>query len=156
MRQILQTTWGKYLVALAAVLAALLVRGAIGPWVGRGAATVTLYGAIAVAVWAGGDKPGVLAALVGYLGVNFFFIEPRGSVSLENLGDVGRFIGFLLSASLIIALGGAMHAARQRAEREAEAARRQASDLKQEIDNHRQTRASLEAKERDLQIEAGA
>src|SRR2546426_242480 len=52
----------------------------------------------------------------------------------------------------LAAVGGAMHAARQRAEREAEAARRQATDLKQEIEDHRQTRASLEAKERDLQI----
>jgi PAS domain S-box-containing protein len=149
-RRFLDTRWGKYAIALVAVAVALGIRGLIDPLVGRGAATVTLYGAIAVAVWAGGYKPGILAALVGYLGVNWFFMEPRGSVSIENLADVGRFIGFMLSAALIIALGGAMHAARQRTEREAELARRHAEDLEREVEGHRQTRASLEAKEHDL------
>jgi PAS domain S-box-containing protein len=151
-RRFLQTRWAKYAIALAAVAAALVIRGLIDPLVGRGAATVTLYGAIAVAVWAGGYKPGILAALVGYLGVNWFFMEPRGSISIENLYDVGRFIGFMLSAALIIALGGAMHAARQRTEREADSARRHAEDLQREVEGHRQTRASLEAKEHDLHL----
>jgi len=129
MRQLLRSTWGKYLIALAAVAAALLIRGLIDPLVGRGAATVTLYGAIAVAVWAGGYKPGLLAAMVGYLAVNYFFIEPRGSISVENLSDVGRLLGFLLSALLIIALGGAMHGARERAEKQAETAKRYYADV---------------------------
>jgi PAS domain S-box-containing protein len=149
--RILQTTWGKYAIAFAAVTGALLIRALIDPIVGRGAATVTLYGAIVVAVWAGGYKPGIFAALLGYLGVNWFFIEPRGSISLENLADVGRFLGYSLSATLIIALGGAMHAARERAEREAQSAKRHAEDLEREVEGHRQTRASLEAKEHDLQ-----
>ena len=59
---------------------------------------------IAVAVWAGGYRPGILAAIVGYLAVNYFFIEPRGSISLENAGDVGRFIAYVISTGLIIAL----------------------------------------------------
>jgi len=101
-------------------------------------------------VWAGGYKPGILAALIGYLGVNWFFIEPRGSISLENVADVGRLFGFMLSAALIIALGGAMHAARERAEREAASARRHAEDLEREAEEHRQTRASLEARDHDL------
>jgi len=152
MPRILQTTWGKYAIALAAVAAALAVRALIDPLVPRGAATVTLYGAIAVAVWAGGYKPGILAALVGYLGVDYFFVEPRGAISLEKLADVGRPVGFALSGALIIALGGAMHAARQRAEREGETAQRRAEDLEREVEEHRRTRASLEAKEHDLQI----
>jgi PAS domain S-box-containing protein len=152
MRQFLHTTWGKYLVALAAVAAALVIRGLIDPLIGKGGATVTLYGAIAVAVWAGGYKPGLFAAVLGYLAVNYFFIEPRGSISLESLSDLGRFIGFLLSALLIIALGGAMHAARERAEQQARSATRHAADLEKEVEDHRQTRASLETKEGELQI----
>src|SRR5258708_36981384 len=106
MRRFLQSTWGKYLIALAAVAAALLIRGLIDPLVGRGAATVTLYGAIAVAVWAGGDKPGLLAAIVGYLAVNYFFIEPRGSVRVENLSRVGRLLRLLVSRPPHHPLGG--------------------------------------------------
>ncbi|HYM28194.1 MAG TPA: DUF4118 domain-containing protein, partial [Steroidobacteraceae bacterium] len=145
-----KTAWGKYAIALAAVAVALAIRGAIDPLVGRGAATVTLYGAIVVAVWAGGWKPGILAAIVGYLGINWFFIEPRGSISLENIADAGRLFGFMLSAALIIALGGAMHAARERAQREAALARRHAEQLEHEVGEHRQTRASLEARDHDL------
>jgi len=145
-----KSTWGKYAIALAAVAVALAIRGAIDPLVGSGAATVTLYGAIVAAVWAGGWKPGILAALAGYLGVNWFFIDPRGSISIEDAADLGRLLGFMVSAALIIALGGAMHAARERAEREAASARRHAEDLEREVEEHRQTRASLEAKEHDL------
>jgi len=152
MREFLQSAWGKYLVALAAVAVALLAHGFSDRWVGSDAAMVMLYGAIAVAVWAGGYKPGLLATVVGYLAVNYFFIEPRGSISLETLGDVGRFIGFMLSALLIIALGGAMHSARERAELQARFATRHAADLEKEVEDHRQTRENLEAKEGDLQI----
>jgi PAS domain S-box-containing protein len=152
MQEFLQSTVGKYLVALAAVAAALLFRGLLDPWIGSDAATVTLYGAIAVAVWHGGYKPGLLATIAGYLAANYFFIEPRGSVSLETLADLGRFLGFMLSALLIIALGGAMHSARQRAEQQARSSTRHATDLEKEIDDHRETRASLETKEGDLQI----
>lgn len=152
MREFLQSTLGKYLVALAAVAAALLVRGLLDPWIGNAAATVTLYGAIAVAVWHGGYKPGLLATIAGYLAANFFFIEPRGSISLDTLDDLGRFLGFMFSALLIIALGGAMHSARQRAEQQARSSTRHAADLEKEIEDHRQTRSSLESKEGDLQI----
>src|SRR5258706_9200089 len=152
MRAFLKSSWGKYLVALAAVAAALLFRALLDPWIGNDAATVTLYGAIAVAVWHGGYKPGLFATIVGYLAANYFFIEPRGTISLETLADLGRFLGFMLSALLIIALGGAMHSARERAEQQARSSTRHASDLEKEVDDHRQTRASLETKEGDLQI----
>src|SRR5216683_202855 len=132
MREFLQSTWGRHLVALAAVL----FRALLDPWIGSDAATVTLYGAIAVAVWHGGYKPGLLATIVGYLAANYFFIEPRGSISLETLADLGR----------------SMHSARERAEQQARSSTRHAADLEKEVDDHRQTRASLEAKEGDLQI----
>src|SRR4051794_29987402 len=152
MKGFLQSPWGKYVIALLAVAAALAIRGAMDPWIGRGSATVTLYGAIALAVWFGGFKPGLLAAVIGYLGVNYFFIEPRGTLSLSNTPDFIRFGGFLLSTLLIIALGGAMHSARRRAESDAAMARQRALDLQNEVEQHRRTQGDLEAKERDLQI----
>jgi PAS domain S-box-containing protein len=65
---------------------------------------------------------------------------------------VSPFAGYFLYASLIIALGGAMHSARRRAETDASTALRRALELEEEIEGHRKTRGSLEAKERDLQI----
>jgi PAS domain S-box-containing protein len=98
MRRFLQSSFGKYVIALVGVAAALALQQVLTPWIGSGGATIAV------------------------------------------------------SAVLIIALGGAMHSARRRAEGEAGAARRHAGDLEKEIEDHRLTRASLEAKERDLQI----
>ena len=152
MRRFLQSSWGKYAIALVAVAVAVLLRAALDPIVGAGAATVTLYGAIVVAVWAGGYLPGILAAVAGYLAVNWFFIEPRGSIGFETIGHVGSLIGYAVSAIFIIALGGAMQKARRRAELDAEAAQRHATKLEQEVADHRVTRANLEGKERDLHL----
>ncbi len=99
-----------YAVALGAIAAALLVRAGLDPWIGRGAATITVYGAVVVAVWYGGAWPGLFAAVAGYFAANYFF-----SQSLLDR-DVARLVGYAISNFLIIGLGGAMHAARARAE----------------------------------------
>ena len=39
---------------------------------------VTLFGAVAVAVWAGGWRHAALVALLGYVACNYLFIAPRG------------------------------------------------------------------------------
>ena len=108
--------WRTYLVALAAVAVATGVRWSLDPWLGGGAVTIYLFGAIVVAVWYGGYRPGVLAAIAGYVAANYLFLGERGTVGFSTSQDFLRFAGFAGSASLIIALGGAMHAARRRAE----------------------------------------
>jgi PAS domain S-box-containing protein len=111
-----RSSWAGYGVALAAVAGALALRGVLDPLVGSGAATTTVYGAIAIAVWFGGFAPGLVVAVVGYLASNYFFIEPRGSISISSWKEIGQFAGFAISSLVIIGLGGAMHAARRRAE----------------------------------------
>jgi PAS domain S-box-containing protein len=102
--------WMGYGVALGAVAGALLVRAGLDPWIGRGAATITIYGAVVLAVWYGGALPGLFAAIAGYFAANYFF-----SSSLLDR-DLARLVGYSLSNLLIIGLGGAMHSARARAE----------------------------------------
>ena len=143
---------GPYVVALAAVAIALGMRWALDPYIGRGAATIYLFGAIVVAVWYGGYRPGILAAVVGYMVSNYLFVGERGSLGFSSLQEFLRFFGFALSATLIIALGGAMHAARRRAEGDAATVRKHAASLEAEIAGHRRTRGELEARERDMQI----
>ena len=142
-------SWRKYAIALAAVAGAIGLRAALAPWMSGGGATITLYGAIAIAVWFGGYKPGIVAAIAGYAGIMWAF---RGAAAHVNGAEAARLAGFVLSASLIIALGGAMHAARRRAEADTHEARRRARELELEVEDHRRTRETLEAKERDLQI----
>ncbi|HYD57115.1 MAG TPA: PAS domain-containing protein, partial [Burkholderiales bacterium] len=111
-----------------------------------------LYRAIVVAVWHGGYRSGILASVAGYLAANVLFIAPRGVLHLDSADDVARVGAYALTSLLIIALGGAMHAARRRAESDAVAARGHAARLEEEIAGHRRTREGLEHKERELQI----
>ena len=116
MRRLADSWWARYGVALAAVAAALVLRGVLDPLVGSGAATTTIYGAIAIAVWYGGALPGLAATLAGDLASNYFFIEPRGSISIDSAKELGLLAGFAISSAIIVCLGGAMHAARRLAE----------------------------------------
>jgi two-component system CheB/CheR fusion protein len=120
MRRFPDSWWARYVVALAAVAAALALRGVLDPLVGGGAATTTIYGAIAVAVWFGGALPGLAAAVAGYVASNYLFIEPRGSISIIDAKELGLLVGFAISSAIIIGLGGMMHAARRRAEQSEE------------------------------------
>ena len=56
-----------YGVAIAAVVAAVLLRWLLDPLIGNALPLVTLFGAVAAAVWAGGYGPAILSAIVGYV-----------------------------------------------------------------------------------------
>ena len=66
------------LLSLSCVALAVAVRWLLDPWLGDNLPLVTLYGAVAAAVWIGGYSQGVVAAIVGYLACDYFFIAPRG------------------------------------------------------------------------------
>ena len=119
--------------AVAVALGALLLRWFLDPWLGNGIPYITLYGAVAIAVWFGGLGPAVLAMVLGYAVVNVRYISPQGEVAISGPAD-GIALGlFALSASLIIVLGEAMRRARDRyraseAELKARAAELQRAD----------------------------
>jgi PAS domain S-box-containing protein len=104
-----------YLGALGATGAALLLRGAMAPWLGPTLPLATLYGAVALAVWWGGYGPALLAAVLGYLGATFFFGEPFSAYRFSAPALAGA-LAYLASCAAIIGLGEAMRRARARAE----------------------------------------
>ena len=110
----MQRRWLPYLVALAAVCAALAVRAALDPWLGQRVPYITLFGAIIVAAWYGGPGPALLAALTAWIAAQLLFVEPRGQINLRGVQDVIEIIGYGVSSLLIAGLGGAMQSARQR------------------------------------------
>ena len=113
----------RWVVALVAVAVAVGVRFALDPWLGARVPYITLYGALIVAAWFGGFVPALLAAAVGFAAIDYFFIEPRGTLGLGET-HWAELAAFLVSAALIAGLGGAMHAARRRAESSEERFRR--------------------------------
>jgi PAS domain S-box-containing protein len=105
-----------YLVALAATLAAVLVRSLLDPLMGDTLPLVTLYGAIAVAVWAGGTRPALLASVLGYLACSYLFIQPRGALGLDEPRNLVGLAAYLITSAIIIGFGATLWEARRRAE----------------------------------------
>jgi PAS domain S-box-containing protein len=110
----LQRRWLSYLVALAAVCAALALRAALDPWLGARVPYITTFGAIIVAAWYGGAGPALLAAAAAWIATQLLFVEPRGQINLRGAQDVIEVVAYAVSSLLIAGLGGAMQSARQR------------------------------------------
>jgi PAS domain S-box-containing protein len=103
------------LIAIATLVAAVLLRLALDPVMGDGLPLVTLFGAVAIAVWAGGTRPAVIVVAVGYLACAYLFIPPRGQIGPTNFQNTVGLVAYLFTCALIIAIGEAMRSAQQRA-----------------------------------------
>jgi PAS domain S-box-containing protein len=76
---------------------------------------VTLFGAVAGAVWLGGYRPALLVVIFGYLACAYLFIPPRGAVVLTSAETVAGLIAYLFTCSLIVGIGEGMRGAQARA-----------------------------------------
>ena len=103
-----------YTLAIAVCTAAILVRWALDPVMGDALPLVTLFGAVAAAVWVGGYRPALLVTLLGYVACSYLFISPRGRVVFDLANLIG-FVAYLLTCALIIGIGEAMRKAQTRA-----------------------------------------
>jgi len=104
-----------YSLSFAALAAAVLLRYLLDPWMGDALPLVTLFGAVAMAVWLGGYVPAVIVTIFGYLACSYFFIEPRGQIRLADPGILIGVLAYLFTCSLIIGFGEAMRHAQMRA-----------------------------------------
>lgn len=102
----------RYLVALAAVLGAVLLRAALDGWLAERATYSALYGAVAIAVWYGGLNAGVLAALIGFPLSTYLFRWPSYGIDREQ--DIIALVLYVLSCTVIIGLGERAHRAKRR------------------------------------------
>jgi PAS domain S-box-containing protein len=102
-------------VSLAALALAIALRWLIDPILGDALPLVTLFGAVAVAVWTGGWRHAALVALVGYAACNLLFIAPRGVLQLNVGLEIVGFVAYAFTCALIVAIGEAMRGARSRA-----------------------------------------
>ena len=67
-----------------ALAAAVLLRWLLDPLMGDALPLVTLFGAVAVAVWVGGYRPAIVVAILGYVACAYLFIHPRGHLGLDR------------------------------------------------------------------------
>jgi PAS domain S-box-containing protein len=103
-----------YALSLVALAAAILLRYALDPWMGSALPLVTTFSAVAAAVWIGGLVPATLVTILGYLGCDYLFIDPRGAFHVAEAAQIIGIAAYLLTCSLIIAFGEAERRARRR------------------------------------------
>ena len=93
------------------------MRWLLDPILGDALPLVTLFGAVAAAVWLGGYRLALPVTLLGYIACHYFFIPPRGHLDLTGAGTVVGLIAYLLTCALIIVFGEAARIAEARAHR---------------------------------------
>jgi PAS domain S-box-containing protein len=105
----------KHFAAMSVLAAAVLLRGLLDPVLGDALPFVTIFGAVAAAVWIGGYRPGIAVAVLGYVACSYLFIEPRGQLVLGTAANRVGLIAYLFTCALIITFGEATRIAQVRA-----------------------------------------
>ncbi len=104
-----------YGISLLVLAAAVLLRWLLDPVMGDSLPLVTLFGAVAAAVWVGGYLPAVIVAIFGYIACAYLFIPPRGTVDLSTPETVVGLVAYLVTCSLLVGIGEGMRSAQARA-----------------------------------------
>ncbi len=95
----------RYALAILAALVALSLRHLLIPLLGFDNPYHTAWLAVAFSAWYCGVGPSVVTALVGALGVWYWFLPPFHSFALQDRTEVFGIVGFLAFSGVIIALG---------------------------------------------------
>ena len=104
-----------YVLGLLAVAAAVLLRWILDPLMGDAFPLVTLFGAVAAAVWLGGYRVAIPITLIGYIACHYLFIEPRGQIDVTGTANLVGLVAYLFTCALIIVFGEAARVAHTRA-----------------------------------------
>jgi PAS domain S-box-containing protein len=92
-------------VPVTALAVALFVRWLLDPWLHEFWAATLIFGAVAVAVWYGGYRQGIVIAILGYAASQWLFMSPRGTLPLGSATGLLGLCLYAVSTGLIIALG---------------------------------------------------
>ena len=95
---------GRYTIALSVAAFAVLLRWCLEPLLGHVAFYVTVYMAVAFCALICGLGPAVLSGLTGFLGIFYWFVDPRRSLALGR-AQIHSIIGFFLVCAVLIWLG---------------------------------------------------
>lgn len=95
----------RYLFAFLAMAVALSVRALLEPSLGPHHAYITLFAATAFSAWYCGAWPAGLAAVLGVVVANFYFIPPLGRIGLITRQDIAGTLAYLIASATVIALG---------------------------------------------------
>lgn len=107
-------TWQRYLVAVAVVIAATVLRLVLLEHLGLRVTFITFYPAVILAALYGGLGPGLLATVLSALFAKYLWMEPVGALAVKNFYD-GLALGlFGASGALISYVTEVLHRAQAR------------------------------------------
>ncbi len=135
--------WKHCVVAGLGVLAALLLRGALSPWLGGQLPFMLFAVAAMVAAWYGGLWPGLAAILAGGFLGSWLFLLPSNKLTFQDPNDWLRVLGFVLTSGVGVVLCGALHRSRRRLSQLAADLRAHGKQLQQELDTRRRSEQAL-------------
>ncbi len=95
----------RFTIAVATAVLAVLLRGLLDPVLGHVAFYVTLYMAVAFNAVVCGAAPAALSSLVGFLGIFYWFVDPRHSLLVVRPSEIHGVVGSLLVCLVLITLG---------------------------------------------------
>ena len=98
-----------YLIAVAATLTAVALRLALTALLGNELPYLTFFGAIMVAGWYGGFKPGLVATVLSAAATSSLFLAPRLALHQFRAGDVVGLLVFVSTGCLISLLCERLH-----------------------------------------------
>jgi two-component system, NarL family, sensor kinase len=93
-----------YTIAIATVALAVLLRWFLDPVLGHVALYVTVYMAVAFCALVCGFGPALLSALVGFLAIFYWFVDPHHFISVTR-PEIHGVIGFFLVCAVLVGLG---------------------------------------------------
>ena len=134
----------RYGVACGAVALATATKVMLDPALGGYSPFVLFSAAVMVSAWFGGMGPALGATILSALLGAFFFFPPRFSFAIASHSDRLRLVVFVMEMALISLLGGALHAARRRAE---DSERSLQAEMAERTRLYRETEARREAAE---------
>lgn len=144
-------TWG-YGVGVAAVLAALLLKLILDPFVSQEETPFLLFSsAIMLSAWYGGLKPGLAATLVAIGIMDWFFLAPRFSLAISGSRQLLQVVVFLVEGCLVSALAERLHRNRSLAALREIAARSAQQTAIERLHDVEQARAAIAARDRTFQ-----
>ncbi|HSC16618.1 MAG TPA: PAS domain S-box protein, partial [Gammaproteobacteria bacterium] len=103
-----------YILSLLALAAVIALRWVLDPMMGDTLPLVTLYGAVAAAVWVSGLPAAIIVSVLGYVVASYLFMFPRGELGLDIPANQVGLAAYLFTSGLIIAIGMALRTARAR------------------------------------------
>lgn len=95
----------RYGVAVAAAALAVVLRWIFDPLLGHVAFYVTVYVAVAFCSIVCGYAPAIVCAIIGFLGIFYFFVDPRYSLSPTRPAEIHGVVGWFFVCAVLIVLG---------------------------------------------------